>query len=390
MTETTQTIGWGAAPAAAIDRVGSRELEERIGVAVERGIDVLPLEGGPRLPLPPHVRSAVERSFDDGRPQQSQGSPALREAIVDAWAAEPGTTLDPANVVVTNGAMQALNLVFRSLLGPGDNVVVPTPNFFFSGAIALAGGTPRFVPSGYDEASGWHDWDPDALERALDDRTRAIVFSNPVNPSGYLPSPEVIAAVLSLAERRGIYVVSDESYDRFVFDGPMTPLAGLGPSDHAIVVRSFSKSLALAPWRIGYVVAPTPVVRLLTTVLEWESLYVSDTAQRAATAALTGPQDWLRPAIARYRTSRDAVWRAVNDNQLLSCPLPAAAPFVFVQVDKLLAAGVDPVSAFLAVGVPTVSGSYFGAREFVRLPFGGPADVIDRLIERIPQVGLAS
>ncbi len=388
MTETSQAIERDVLPAAAIDRVGSRELEDLVRSAAAQGIDVLPLEGGPRLPLEAHVRAAAESAFDDARPQHSQGAPELREAIRATFRAETGADTSVQNIVVTNGAMQGLNLLFRAMLAPGDNVVVPTPNFFFTGAVELAGGVPRFVQSGYDRESGWQPWDPVAVERAIDSRTRAIVFSNPVNPTGYVPSREVLTALLDVAERHGTYLVSDESYDRFVYDGPFTPLASCGDSEFAVVVRSFSKAFALAPWRVGYLVAAERLASVLVKILEWESLYVADVAQRIATAALSGSQAWLQPLLGRYRESRDSVWRAVNDNGTMSCALPAGSPFVFVDVSSYISASVDPVAAFLSLGIPTIAGGYFGAPGFVRLPFGGPPDVIARLVERVADVGL--
>jgi aspartate aminotransferase/aminotransferase len=368
-----------------VDRVGSRELEDKVRLAVRQGIDVLALEGSPRLPLPSDVRAAAISALADPRPQPSHGAAELVSAIAAAWRREHGTEIEERNVLVSNGATQALNTLFRALLAPGDNVVVPAPNFFFSGAVALARGETRHVSFGV--ARDW-TWDPAAIERAIDSRTRAIVFSNPVNPTGYLPSREVLAALLEIAERRGIFVVSDESFDRFAYDGGFTAAGGLaGPEGRLIVVRSFSKGYGLAPWRVGYVVASEHVVRSLTTVLEWECLYVADGGQRVAAAVLGSGATPIDAVLDRYRRHRDRVWRAVNENPRLSCALPAATPFVFVDVTALSARGQDPVDVLLAAGIPTVAGRYFGAPGYVRLAIGGSAEVLDALVERSRVVG---
>jgi aspartate/methionine/tyrosine aminotransferase len=368
-----------------IDRVGSRELEDKVRRAVRQGVDVLALEGSPRLPLHSDVRAAAIAALADPRPQPSHGAAELVSAIVAAWRREHGTDIAVGNILVTNGATQGLNLLFRALLAPGDNVVVPAPNFFFSGAVALARGETRHVP--FDVERDW-SWDPVALERAIDSRTRAIVFSSPVNPTGYLPSREVLAALLEIAERRGIFVVSDESFDRFVY-GPGFTAAGrlAGPEGRLIVVRSFSKGFGLAPWRVGYVVAPERVVRSLTTVLEWECLYVADSVQRVAAAVLASGVAPVDTVLDRYRDHRDRVWRAVNENPRLSCALPAATPFVFVDVTALTTQGQDPVDVLLAAGIPTVAGRYFGAPGYVRLAVGGSAAVLEALVERVKVVG---
>jgi aspartate aminotransferase/aminotransferase len=390
--KTTPASGPPSAPACLpgvvdIDRVGSRELEDKIRRAVRQGVDVLSLEGSPRLPLCSDVRAAAVAALADPWPQPSHGAPELVSAIAAAWQREHGTGIEERNVLVSNGATQGLNVLFRALLAPGDNVVVPAPNFFFSGAVALARGEIRHVPFGVER--DW-TWDPGALERAIDSRTRAIVFSNPVNPTGYLPSRDVLAALLEIAERRGIFVVSDESFDRFVYGDGFTAAGRLaGPEGRLIVVRSFSKSFGLAPLRIGYVVAPERVVRSLTTVLEWECLYVADGGQRVAAAVLVSGAPSVDGILDRYRRHRDRVWRAVNENPCLSCALPAATPFVFVDVTALTALGQDPVDVLLAVGIPTVAGRYFGAPGYVRLAIGGSADVLDALVKRARVVGTA-
>ena len=363
-----------------IDRVGSRELEERIRAAQQRGVDVLMLEGSPKLIMPEHVQEAAAACHRP-LPQPSEGAEVLREAIHEAWAGEFGAP--PISLLVTNGAMHALNLLFRAVLRPGDNVVIPAPNFFFSGAIALAGGEARFVQSEMD--SGWA-WDVDALEQACDDATRAIVFSNPVNPTGYLPAEETLEALLQLARSKQILVVSDESYSRYVYDGRFVSLAAVPEfTDVGVVIRSFSKDYALAPWRVGYMAAPGWLMPALVTILEWELLYVSDIAQRVAAAAVRGPQTWLADVPHEYRERRDRVLAAVRANPRLACTQPPAAPFLFVDTRGL--GDADPVETLLAVGIPTVSGRYFGTHDrYVRIPFGGSAETLSALCSRLSTV----
>jgi aspartate/methionine/tyrosine aminotransferase len=280
--------------------------------------------------------------------------------------------------------MQALNLVFRTILRSGDNVVIPAPNFFFSGAVALAGGEVRMVSS--QMRLGW-EWDIDALEQACDGQTRAIVFSNPVNPTGYLPSKEMLRALLEIAEAKDLLVVSDESYSRFVYEGAFSSLGGLpGFGEYGIVIRSFSKDYALAPWRVGYIIAPIPLVLSLQAVLEWEILSVSAVSQRVAAAAALGPQDWLAGIPDAYRVRRDQVLEAVGNNPRLSCAKPPAAPFLFVDGVRLTGSPpvADAAATMLAAGIPTVPGRCFGTDDrYVRIPFGGSTKTIAVLCDRI-------
>jgi len=368
-----------------LDRVGSRELEDRIAIARARGIDVLPLEGSPKLTLPDHIRAAAAAALERPAPQPSEGAADLRAAIAELWLQEVGRPLQAGSLLVTNGAMHALNLVFRAILAPGDNVVIPAPNFFFSGAVALTGAEARYVDASSDGSPGWA---PSLVERACDARTRAIVFSNPVNPSGYLPAAETLEEIVAFARGRGLLVLSDESYNRYVYDGSFATLAALpGFGECGIVIRSFSKAYALAPLRVGFVVAPDALTRAMTHILEWEILYVSEVAQRAAAAAITGPQDWLQAIPAEYRSRRDRVHAVVAQHPLLSAGKPAAAPFLFLDVESLQHELGDPVEALLAHGIPTVAGRYFGVDGHVRLPFGGSPETVAALCNRLARVG---
>jgi aspartate/methionine/tyrosine aminotransferase len=366
-----------------LERVGSRELEEQAAAAARTGIDFLPLLGGPRLPLPEHVREAAIATFDDARPQLARGLPLLRAEIRDLFSREHEVELDSdMHIAVTAGAMQALDVVFRTILSPGENVVIPAPEFFFSGPIRLAGCEPRYVSS--SQRDGW-SWNLDAISAAVDSRTRAIIFSNPTNPSGFLPDPEHIAAIGELARERDLVVISDESYDRMVWDEhEFTSAVTLANwQERFVIVRSLSKSYALAPYRVGYVVATAGLVDQFNKVIEWNGLYTSHLSQAIAAAAISGPQDWLAGLKERYETNRDRVFEAVNSSEWLSSARPAGSPFLFVDVSRLQALGVDPVGALLGVGIPTVAGRSFGVPTHVRLPFGGDQDTIDELVNRV-------
>lgn len=370
------------APAESPDRVGSRATDARITAARRRGIDVLEVGGGPALAMPDHVRAAARRAMEAPGPRPSRGLGELRVAIAELLATRSARAIDAEReIVVTNGAMQALNLVCRALLEPGDRVVVPTPNFFFDGVIRLAQGIPIYVPS--PERERWA-WDLDALAAAIDGRTKAILFSNPTNPTGYLPSREELSAVLDLAEAHDAVVISDESYDRFVYpEASMTSLASLGAADSAVLVNSLSKSYALADWRMGYVVAPVAVADTITKLLEWEMLHCGYVAQKVAEAAIRGPQDWIEAAVAGYAEKRDAVLDAVSASPWLSSTRPAATPFLFLDATALAPHGA-PVDVLLEGGVATVPGNYFQAPEhYLRLPFGGDRSTISRLVEAI-------
>jgi aminotransferase len=346
------------------DEVPSLAAERRIV-----GTGLLPLKGTAGAPLPDHVREAVSAAVGehDVTPP-SRGDLALREAIVRTLPAPA----DPEReVLITNGAMHGLSVLFRALLQPGDEVVVPTPAYFFGGLIERAGGSPVSVPS--READDWR-WDVEAIERAVTRRTTTLVLCNPNNPTGYLPTRAEIDVLLELADRHGLSVVTDEAYERCIFDGELASAFG-GPG--VILVRSLGKSLAMPNWRIGFVAGDGEIVDRCLRELEWDVLRVGHVVQRAAAAALDGPQDWLADLADRYRRDRDAAHGVISEDHILDSTLPAATPFLFLNLGPLSAENL------LAAGVAVVDGAAFGAPGYARLPFAGAAELGDELHRRL-------
>ncbi len=375
-----------AGPGAFVPRVGSREMDDRIDAARARGIDVFRLVGGPALPLPEHVRAAALDAMQGPGPRPSRGLPELRSAIAASLEGVSSDPVDPdSEVVIAHGAMQALNLTLRAVLSPGDRVVVPAPNFFFDGMIRLTGAEPVFVPSLPNE--GWR-WDLEALATAIDHRTRAIVISNPTNPTGYLPSPADLEALHDLARAVGAVLISDESYDRLIYpEGTFTSLAYLPRTETTVLVRSLSKSYALVDWRVGYVVASPALADQVVNLVEWECLHCGYPAQRVATAAIEGPQEWLLAALATYRPVRDRLLAAVERNEWLSAHLPHSTPFLFLDTSRLTAGAQRPEDVLLESGIPTVPGHCFQAPDhFLRLPIGCDEPTASRLAQALEEV----
>ena len=343
--------------------------DEMPSIAAERalaGRDLLPLKGSVAAPLPPHVREAVAAALDEHAvTPPSRGRPELRAAIARSLpaAADPEREL-----LVTNGAMHALGLVFRATLDAGDEVIVPTPCYFFGGVIERAGGVFVPVPS----------WDPAAIERAVTPRSKVLVLTNPNNPDGRLPTRAEVDELLALAARRGLTVVTDEAYERCIHDGELASAWG---APDVILVRSLGKSIAMPAWRIGFVAAAAGAVDRCLRELEWDVIRVAHVAQRAATAALEGPQGWLDELAERYRRDRDAAHAAVADHPVLSAPLPVSTPFLWLELGGLAA------EALVEAGIAVVDGAAFGAPGRARLPFAGAAAVQDELRERLSRVG---
>jgi aspartate/methionine/tyrosine aminotransferase len=326
----------------------------------------LHLSGSPLVPLPAHIQEAVLAAATVPGYAPSGGEPALREAIVVSLAAR-GVRVGAEQILVTCGAMHALDLVFRAVLQPGDEVLMPSPGFFIGGLARQVGARVAWFPS---PASARFRPSWAAAEAAVTPRTRILYVNTPVNPTGYVYDEADIAAAADLAARAGLLLVSDESLSRFVYGGRrhLSPAAA-APELRGVLVGSFSKDYAMPGMRVGYAVLPPELLGRVSALLEWSVLAVSRPAQAAALAALTGPGAWLdaMTAGAAERGSRAAGELAAIDG--VSCIPPQGGLNLFPR----FAGDAEGLARDLAVGfgVPVCPGSAFGAPGYFRLQFGG-------------------
>lgn len=363
--------------------VCSKETAARVAELERAGRDVLPLKPYPDVPLPPHVIEAAERAIRENRSVPGTGAPALKDAISAKLLAETGSTYDRDQVVITSGAMQALNLIFRVVLDPGDEVLYNTPSYFFFGGIQMVGGVPVTVPT--DEATA-HRWDLEAIERAVTPRTKLLAVHSPVNPTGVVLTIEELAGLAEIAERHDLLMLYDESYDRLVYDGRRhrSPAELPRARERLIVVQSLTKSFAMSPWRVGYAVAPAWLAAELGKLLEWEQLMVNHAAQAAAVAAIAGPRDWLARVPGVFERNRDVVWSAIDATPGLRSLKPEGGPFLFISAPGLGLSGDELRSRLLAEhGIPTERGAFFGSPAHVRLALWADQDVIDEAAARL-------
>ncbi|RJO68492.1 pyridoxal phosphate-dependent aminotransferase [Nocardia panacis] len=337
--------------------------------------------GAPILPMPEHVRRSVAEAIDRPDPRDTRGLPELRAAIAEELAREHGLRVDPERrLLINHGAMQSLSIVLRTVLAPGEEVIVPTPTFFFDGAIRESGAVPAYVPS--RESEGWK-FDLAGLEAAITPRTRAVLLCNPNNPTGYLPDAATLGAVVDLAARHGLLVISDESWQHFTYDGrgyqPMEAFADRWP--HIVTITSLSKYYALASWRVGYIVAPPSIIDALERRFQWEAVCCGVVSQTAAIATLTGPRDWLDQALSTYQAKRDLVCDGVVAAGLPAPVRPSAGAFLLVNCSRLGDTPAEIDRALLNQGIATVRGGDMrGPDTHVRLVYGSDEHLLHELL----------
>jgi len=221
------------------------------------------------------------------------GLQPLREAVAAKTARDSGLAVTAHQVVITNGGKQAIANTFLTMLDPGDEVIVPAPYWVtFPEAVALAGGVP--VPVGTTVAGGFRVT-VEELEAACTPRTKAILFVSPSNPTGAIYSPAEVEAIGRFAVERGLWVVTDEMYEHFVYGGraaPSMPVLVPELAERCVVINAVSKAFAMTGWRVGWLIGPTDFVAAATNLQSHTTSNVSNVSQAAALAALTGPLDF--------------------------------------------------------------------------------------------------
>jgi aspartate aminotransferase len=326
--------------------------------------------GEPDFPTPSHIVEAAHEAARTGhtRYAPNAGLPELREALADKVARRNGYEARPEQVVVTQGGIQALYLVLRALLEPGDEVLLPDPawpNFRMIAHLLGARVLPYPLVAEGDFLPRLED-----LERLVTPRTRAILVNSPSNPLGTVLPHELAKMLLDFARSRGLWFVADEVYDELTLDGSFASVGSVAePDDRLVSIYSFSKVYAMTGWRVGYLVAPPDLAGLLTGMQEPIISCVNTPAQLAALAAVTGPQQMVREMREAYRERRDELLETLDRGDLTSSR-PSAAFYVWTDVSEAGLPSMDFARNLIErEHVAVAPGSAFGERGegYVRL-----------------------
>jgi aspartate aminotransferase len=369
------------------------------------GADVIGFGAGePDFPTPAHVVEAAAAACQDPashRYTPVAGLPELRRAIASKTERDSGYRVDASQVLVTNGAKQAVYSAFAALCDPGDEVLVPAPFWStYPEAVKLAGGLPVTVPT--NEDSGFL-CSVEQLEQHRSPRTKALVFCSPSNPTGAVYPPGLTAEVGRWAAEQGIWVVADEIYEHLVYDGATSAsLPALVPevADRCIVVNGVSKTYAMTGWRVGWMIGPADVVGAAESLQSHCTSNVANVSQRAALAALAGDLGHLAAMRAAFDRRRRQMVQMLSEIPGVTCPAPKGAFYAFPSVASLLGrsfGGLRPSSTLeLAevvldqAGVAVVPGEAFGAPGYLRLSYALADEDLAEGISRIAKLVAAS
>ena len=354
------------------------------------GKDVVHLEiGEPDFATPPHIVAAGKQALDDGYTHYvpTYGLPELREAIAEHVSATRGISAAADQVVVTPGAKPVMFFALLALAEDGDEVIYPDPGFpIYESVIRFVGAKPVPVPLREERDFGL---DVNELKDLVTDRTRLIILNSPQNPTGGMLAPEDLQAIAEVAVARGIPVLADEIYCRLTYDKPFCSIAGYeGMQDLLIILDGFSKTYAMTGWRIGYGVMPPELCDQMTLLMVNSNSCTAAFTQRAALAALTGPQDQVDEMVAEFRRRRDLFVGGLNEIPGIRCPIPKGAFYVFPNVAGLgLSSKAFADRLLNEAGVAALAGSDFGAcgEGYVRFSYANSVENIQKAVDRIAE-----
>ncbi|MBA4491476.1 pyridoxal phosphate-dependent aminotransferase [Paracoccus sp. S1E-3] len=342
--------------------------------------------GDPDLDTPAHIQAALVSALEAGRTHYAPlaGEPALRDAIAAHGSALYGGEIDSGRVAVLSGAQGALFSVFLTIAGPGDEVIVLEPSYATYPAVAQIGGA-KMVPVVLDKDTGYQ-LDLVRIEAAITDRTVAILVNSPGNPSGTVFAQDDLNALARLCQKRGIWLVSDEVYWSLCYDGAhSSPYRQVETRDSVIVVNSLSKSHAMTGWRIGWVIAPAPVIAALTDLAQAQYFGINQFVQEAAATALND-SDTPQRISEIFKARRDAFVAALSKTNTLSFSVPQGGMFLLIDVSETGLDGKAFAERLLdAENVAVVPGFGFGAsmKDTVRVGFLSDIPVMEEAARRI-------
>jgi len=375
--------------ASRLEQVGFSDivkLRNRIMELRAEGATVYQLEGGePFMPTPDAIKEAMKRALDDNytRYAPSSGIPTLRDAIAEKLRLRNQIPAQSSDVIVVNGGMQALFGAFQSVVNPGEEVLLFSPYWTpIKDLIAHCQGHTVFVPTDEARANGFQQ----TLARYTNERTRAIYYNTPQNPSGVVFTPEEANDVATFAKDRDLVIIADEAYEDLVYDGEHCSIASLdGMFERTITCFTFSKSYAMTGWRLGYAVAAEPWMTGLRKATLYSSNGVSTPTQHAGLAALQIDRNTLTAMKGEYRLRRDLLVSGLNEIGL-HCAPPAGAFYAFPDVSRISKDSREAAEMLLnRAQVATVPGVVFGTHgeSHLRFSFSTSIETIEAALDSL-------
>jgi len=350
--------------------------------------DVIALgRGDPDFHTAPHIAEAAKRAIDDNQHHYTPptGLPALRAAIADVLRRRYVLDYSENEIIVTAGVQEGIMLCMLGLVNPGDEVLITSPRFTtYDTAVSMCGGVP--IPVETYEKDDFALM-PTEIEQHITEKTKVLVLVTPNNPTGAVTPPDVVRQIADLVQRHDLILISDEIYADLIYEGSEHLAAASLPNmkERTITLNGFSKSYAMTGWRVGYLAAPEPVVRMWIEPRHTLSINASTPSQLAALAALTGPQDAVQTMRAAYAERRAYLMQALTDMGL-TYGHPGGAFYIYTNVSSTGMAAADfCLNLLRETGVLIFPGDLFGddSGKYIRISYLQPLDRIQEAVERM-------
>jgi aspartate aminotransferase len=355
------------------------------------GVDVVDFGAGePDFPTPSNIKQAAIDAINANFTKYTNagGTPELRAAICERHRLDFGTNYSPSECLVTVGGKHAIFNLVQALVNPGDEVIIPVPYWVtYKDVVNYAGGTCVFVDT--DEHNGF-ELTARLIEPHVTPRTKLVIINSPSNPSGAVISEPEFRKILELTTKHGIYLMTDECYCHFVYEGkPFSIAAVSGAKDSVVVAGSLSKTYAMTGWRIGFALAPAPLINAMAKLQSHSTSNPTSIAQKAGLEAMQGPQESVGQMLSEYRRRRDFVVDRLRQIPGVTIGTPKGAFYAYPNISVAYGSGRVKNSLQFATAlleqahVAVVPGEAFGTNHHIRISYATSMTELERGLDRI-------
>jgi len=352
------------------------------------GIDVVGFGAGePDFDTPQHIKDACVKALAEGFTKYTPGSgiPELRQAVADKFKRDNGLTYKTSQIIISSGGKHSCFNVIMATCQQGDEVIIPAPYWLsYPEMVKLAGAKPVIITT-TDKTE--FKVTPEQLRAAITPNTRLFVLNSPSNPTGSLYSRDEIRALGDICVEKGVLIMSDEIYEKLVYDGAEhTSVAAFSQAhyDHTIVVHGLAKAYSMTGWRLGYLAAPEPIAKAIDAIQSHSTSNPTSFAQKGGVAALNGPQDHLALWLAEYAKRRSYAHQRLNSIPGISCVNAKGAFYLFPKISGLgLSSSVFCSRLLDEEKVAAVPGIAFGADEYLRISYATSLANIEKGLDRL-------
>ncbi|MDF5707465.1 MAG: pyridoxal phosphate-dependent aminotransferase [Nostoc sp. S4] len=352
------------------------------------GIDVCSFSAGePDFDTPVHIKAAAAKALDEGKTKYgaAAGEPKLREAIARKLKTDNGLDYKSENVIVTNGGKHSLYNLIVALIDPGDEVIIPAPYWLsYPEMVTLAGGVSVIVRT---DATTGYKITPEQLRKAITPKTKLFVLNSPSNPTGMVYTPDEIKALAEVIVDADIFAVSDEIYEKILYDGAEhISIGSLGKEifQRTLISNGFAKAYSMTGWRLGYLAGPVEIIKATSSIQGHSTSNVCTFAQYGAIAALESPQDCVEEMRQAFAKRRQVMLDRLNAIPGLSTAKPDGAFYLFPDISKTGLKSLEFCDALLEEHqVAVIPGIAFGADDNIRLSYATDLATIEKGMDRL-------